>query len=176
VPLRRLAALALLLALGGCTQPRPSTPDAAAPTSAPPTAEASAGVGGVGGPASPGPSPALADGKHPAFLTAVDVAHRTVTLDLVEFLTGDAAKKRFQQDHPGEQGPDNDYYVVNDNPLLRTLPVSGQVQVTVAGGDPNQPIGKSFADLPGYVAAHRVLFWLTVAHGEVTKVDQIWLP
>jgi hypothetical protein len=173
VPLRRLAAFALLLVLGGCNQPHRSTPDASAPTSAPPSAATSAGLGA---PASPNPSPALPDGKHPAFLTVVDVAHRTVTLDLVEFLTGDAAKKRFQQDHPGEQGPDNDYYVVNDNPLLRTLPVSGQVQVTVAGGDPNQPIAKTFADLPGYVAAHKVLFWLTVAHGEVTRIDQIWVP
>jgi hypothetical protein len=159
-----------VLVLGGCAQSHPPASDATAPTSAPSSTATSAGLG------APAPPPALADGKHPAFLTTVDVAHRTVTLDLVELLTGDAAKKRFQQDHPGEQGPDNDYYVVNDNPLLRTLPVSGQVQVTVASGDPNQPIGKAFADLPGYVAAHKVLFWLTVAHGEVTRIDQIWVP
>jgi hypothetical protein len=118
----------------------------------------------------------MADGKHPVFLTKVDVAHRTVTFDLILFLTGAEAKKRFQQDHPGEDGPDNDYYIVNDNPLLRTLPVSGQVQVTIAGPVPSEPISKPFANLPADPSLYIGPFWLTVSHGQVARIDQLWLP
>ncbi len=138
---------------------------------------------------SPSTSPILADGRSPVYLTGIDVSGRSVTFDLIEFLTGDAAKKAWQKDNPGsgQDGPDNDYYIVNDNPKLRTLPVAATVSVNVldmtsgAGTDTKQI---SFADLPAYLAElkpdDRRLsynpFWLTVQNGQIVKIEEQFIP
>jgi hypothetical protein len=50
----------------------------------------------------------LENGRHPVLLERVDVAGRTVTLDLVQRFIGDAATKAAAED--GEESPPpNDY-------------------------------------------------------------------
>jgi hypothetical protein len=51
-----------------------------------------------------------------------------MTFDLAYFLTGDAANQAAAE-HGDETPVPNDYYIVNDNPLLRTTPISPSVEI-----------------------------------------------
>jgi hypothetical protein len=185
--------MAAVLAIGvaGCS----STSHTAGPSS---TASVSSGLDDSAGPAAsgsaiPGPTASviLADGRSPVYLTSIDVAHHTLTFDLIQFLTGDAAKAAWKKANPGstQDGPDNDYFIVNDNPKLRTLPVVTPVDVEVVdmnstGGVANKPI--AFADLQAYLAANEPggpkgqlgwhPFWLTVTGGQIVKIEEQFLP
>lgn len=143
-------------------------------------------------PSTPSPSTPLAavleDGRHPAYLTDIDTPARTITLDLVQFLTGDEAKRVYAEDHPEDpNGPPNDYYIVNDNPRLRTLPVVPGAAVTVAWLEPGSLGAEtiSFEELPDYFAQDIVPsdpylwydpFWLTVEDGRVVSVAEQYIP
>jgi hypothetical protein len=184
----RAAVLALALAgTAGCGASAP-TGDAA------PRQSASPGRGVISGATTDGPSasasPVLADGRSAVYLTGLDTTGNTVTFDLIEFLTGDAAKAEWQKEHPGDpNGPDNDYMIVNNNKKLRTLPVAASapcVVLSTLGGTDTKTI--SFAAFPAFLkqqnsgmtltpARIAVLpFWLTVQHGTVIKFEEQFLP
>src|SRR5688500_17941051 len=107
---RLLAATGLavtLLALAtGCSQQSSRDRAGAAPTAAPEAtaqfgdgpapAATSAPVGGAS--KAPKPAAVLADGRWPGYVK--DTGADTVSMDLVEFLTGDAAAKAWQQKYP----------------------------------------------------------------------------
>lgn len=184
-------AAVLLFGAAGCTR-HP------APVSAGSSAESGlSGVDASGGASTPAaptpsatPSPVLPDGRSPAYLTSLDVSGRTVTFDLIEFLTGDAAKKAWQKANPGsgQDGPDDDYFIVNDNPKLRTLPVSASVQILVVdlSGPGVQSKAITWAAAPAYFAGikpdtsdHKLAwnpFWLTVQNGQIVKMEEQFLP
>lgn len=187
-----IGAAVLALAMGGCGQSEPEEsaapgkpPASAAAATAEPTASAAAKTTPAAG-----ASPVLADGRHAVYLTEVDTAGGTVTFDLIEFLTGEAAQKEWKKQHPeNPDGPDNDYMIVNENPKLRTLPVAegakGKVLSTLGGVD-TETIG--FSELPALLkkqgkeaeptAPHiSVLpFWLTVKDGSVAGFEEQFLP
>jgi hypothetical protein len=154
----------------------PSTTDAgagAATTSPPPTSEAAERL--------------LEDGRHPVYLTGIDVAGRSVEFDLIQFLMGDEAIAAWDEAHPDDPGgPPNDYFIINDNPRLRRLPVANDVAVTVLDWDGGfQPFAVAFADLPAQLAGRPILdqggigvnpFWLTVDDGTVTAIEEQYTP
>ena len=121
----------------------------------------------------------LADGRWPGFIATV--GDGAVSMDLVEFLTGDAAAKAWQQKNPdsGQDTPDNDYFIVNDNKKLRELPFAESIVVKVVGEtgpgtEATIAVGelrKHFGDLLG-----TAMFWFTVRQGEVTKIEEQFLP
>jgi hypothetical protein len=159
---------------------------------------------GMGGPASAGPSPSaattsrppasasppLADGRSAVYLTGLDTARNTVTFDLIEFLTGDAAKAEWTKQHPnGPEGPDNGYLIVNNNAKLRTLPVAaGASCVVLASLGSTDTKTITFAALPAAVKKQNkglprtpprltaLPYWLTVRDGAVTKFEEQFLP
>lgn len=50
------------------------------------------------------------------------MAGRTLTVDVIQFLTGREAEEAYHRDHPEDPlGPPNDYYILTVNPRLRTL-------------------------------------------------------
>jgi len=169
---------------------RSQTTGSTAPAAtAPSTTDADAGGGAATSAplTSPSGEPVLEDGRHPAYLTDIDTAARTVEFDLIQFLTGDEATAAYIEDHPDDPGgPPNDYYIVNDNPRLRRLSVAENVQVTVLdweGGFNPQVI--AFADLPAQLAADLVPdddriwpspFWLTVNDDTVTAIEEQYIP
>jgi hypothetical protein len=130
----------------------------------------------------------MADGRYPVYLTAVDTPGRRLTFDLIQFLTGQAAHDAYTQDHPEDpEGPPNDYYIVNDNPRLRTLPVEPGLEVTVfwldSAGASQERI--SFGELLDYFATNPdpdsdhlwyAPFWLTVHGGVVVDVHEQFIP
>jgi hypothetical protein len=142
-------------------------------------------------PASTRPGPAtsqLANGRYCAWLTALDRHARTLRFDVVQWLTGDAADAAFHREHPEapDTGAPNGYYIVNQNPRLRTLPVAPGARVSVVWGEHGtEPRTISFAEFPGYLAGdvdphdHTLWydpFWLTVHNGRITAIDEQYVP
>jgi hypothetical protein len=179
------AGLAGCSARGQATSNDQRTPGviSAAPTGTPsPTATTAS--------ATPSPTAVvLADGKHPVYLTKIDVSGRQLTFDLIQFLTGAAAKKAWVKDHPEyPDGPDNDYYIVNENPLLRTLPISATVKVKIvdlAAPMPTDLKTITFAALPKHLSDNEkpaegrlwhAPFWIVVSHGVITSMEEQFLP
>lgn len=86
-------------------------------------------------PVQPAPDPtALADGVYPTYVRAVDVQGATVTVDVLQTFFGDAAHQAAIED--GKRWSDVQYdpvYIRNENPLLRTLPVTRDVHIKLIG-------------------------------------------
>jgi hypothetical protein len=157
------------------------------PTVAPAPAPAPAPVVPAPGPTDDG-AVLLEDGRHAAMITGLDVDGRAVEVDVVQFLMGDEATAAYREDHPDDPtgSPDNDYYIVNDNPRLRTLPVVDDVSVTVVATSTsaNDPHTIAFEDLPGYFATYEGAggqiwwnpFWLTVEDDRIVALDEQYTP
>ncbi len=130
----------------------------------------------------------LGDGRHATYLTGIDVGDRTLTVDVIQFLTGQQAVDAYHRDYPADpDGPPNDYYIVNDNPRLRTLPVAADVKVRLVRlheGRGAELKPGNWEELPAYLAHYpdegRRLsgnpFWITVAAGRVTAIDEQYIP
>jgi len=168
----------------------PTAPSTEPSATAPSTTDTDAGGGAVTTappPTSPSAGPVLEDGRHPAYLTGIDVAGRSVQFDMIQFLTGAEAIAAWDEQHPdGPGGPPNDYFIINDNQRLRRLPVTDDVAVTVldmTGGF--QPLVVAFTDLPTELAAGPIPyeyrlevtpFWLTVEDGTITAIEEQYIP
>jgi hypothetical protein len=133
-------------------------------------------------------APVLANGRHCVWLTRLDLGSRTLTFDVVQWLTGEEADEAFHRDHP--EAPDvhvpNGYYIVNQNPRLRTLPVQRGAAVSVlvpSHGSVHQTI--PFAALPRYLSDDIEPndgklwynpFWLTVRNDRIVAVFEQYIP
>jgi len=132
----------------------------------------------------------LADGRHFGYSNTVDAeaSPHTLVFDKADFLTGEEANEAAREDGhlgPGESVP-NDYYIRNNNPLLRTLPfeddvelavidwnnccelVQGELEPFAAAFEGHQPAGSYRGSLSPY--------WLTVAGGRVVKIEEQYQP
>jgi hypothetical protein len=182
-----LISLAAIVALGvgGCDDHT----DAVSPRSGDGVASASSGPDAPKAPTRsdvPASPPVLADGRHAAYLTGLDVGKRTLTFDKIDFLTGEAAKKAYLKENPGEtDGPPNDYMIVNDNPLLRTLPIADAATITIVDLTSGALKSKetTLGALPAYFASEKGgkqlwhdPFWLTVKRGQITRIEEQFLP
>ena len=135
-------------------------------------------------------SPALLDdGRHAAYLHGIEVVDRTITVDVIRFLTGQEAIDAYRAEFPEDPlGPPNDYWIVNANPRLRTLPVSSDVNVRLVrlaeDGDADLDPG-TWEELPDYLAESQPPgddrlswnpFWLDVSDGIVTGIVEQYTP
>jgi hypothetical protein len=124
----------------------------------------------------------LADGRHPVYLKTVDPDRPTITFDLIQFFTGEAATKAAAED--GEESPPpNDYYIRNVNNRLRTLPVASDAPITVnvlaaqSTGSSTKDVSVTVDELASYFPnSGTAPFWITVEQGQVTKIAQQFLP
>jgi hypothetical protein len=176
---RRLGAALLILlmaaAVGGCGgSEQPDEAGGATATTAAPAPTVSA-------PTTSEPV-VLADGRHPVYLKSVDPNRRTITFDLIQFFTGDAATKAAAEDGK-ESPPPNDYYIRNVNPRLRTLPVAADAPITVnvlaaqSTGSATKDVSVTLAKLASYFPnSGTPPFWITVEQGQVTRIAQQYLP
>ena len=175
-PLRAVVlSAALLVVVAGCSQPAappqqtPSTsanvtPTQSAPCCSPPSPTASEATTQV-----------LPDGRSPVFITSIDATHRKLTFDLIIFLTGQAAKDEWKKEGNTGDGPPNDYLIVNNNPKLRTLPVSSSASITY--NDPNNSFAPTSVSLAGLKGPFKYRpFWITVTGGTITKIEEQFVP
>jgi hypothetical protein len=184
----RAAAVLLVLAvtagLGGCAGDDQDAAGGGATASTAAVATTAATTAPTPTGAEPtGAEPAVpADGRHPVYLVRVDARGRTVTFDLIQFFTGEAAAKAAAEDHQ-ESPPPNDYYIRNTSPRLRTLPVLADAPITVNVLAAEQT-GSSTKDVPVTLAKlaswfpnpGRPTFWITVRDGRVTRIAEQYLP
>ena len=140
--------------------------------------------------ASPEPSTAfasdVADGRYIAYVKQVDAGAdpATVLFDRAVFLTGDAAN-RYARDHGLETPVPNDNLIVNDNPLLRLMPLAADVEIDVidyrrcssacerldvAAFADLMTMPKPFAD--GVHMGPTAPYWLTIRGGTVVKIEE----
>jgi hypothetical protein len=118
-------------------------------------------------------------------LTGSGSAGWTLVADYAQFLTGSAAAAAATA-HGDESPPPNDYYIVNDNPKLRTFKLASSVEITVLGWSGGDATAKKkitpaqFAGVmpPASTDAQyaEAAYWITITGSEITKVEQIYLP
>ena len=142
-------------------------------------------------PKPPKPNPDANDVTHQAtFIKKTGVADggdHTMTFDYVQFLTGAAAVKAAAAH--GDTA-DNDFYVLNENPKLRTFPVSSGVLIKL---HPSNGPGFSriftldefeslITDGPhtyggnNYGWSAEQTYYINIKHGKVTRVENQWSP
>jgi hypothetical protein len=118
-------------------------------------------------------------------LTGSTSAGWTLVADYAQFLTGTAAAAAAAA-HGDESPPPNDYYIVNDNPKLRTFKLASPVSITVLGwGGTDSTARKSItaSQLAGVLPPAstdaqyaEAPYWITITGSEITKIEQIFLP
>jgi hypothetical protein len=131
----------------------------------------------------------LANGRHFGFVRSVDVEGRAIEFDLAYFLTGEEADRAYQ-DRGGEGPVPNDYFVVNDNPRLRTLPLAPDLRLLLVdwmrccelmfAGD-LEPFARAI-ELGDDVVVGDLIYrgnsswWITVRDGLVVRIEEQYAP
>jgi hypothetical protein len=135
------------------------------------------------------PAAELEDGQHFGYIKSVDLGASPPTLvfDLAYLLTGEEANEEAAK--RGYPTPvDNDYFIVNDNPRLRTLALAGDVRLRLL--DREHCCDTFFdGDLERFAAAFRrtsyppgnylgkfTAYELTVEDGVVVEIDEHYFP
>jgi hypothetical protein len=133
----------------------------------------------------PSESPVLEDGHHFVYVTSAsrqEDGSSEVTFDLAYFYVGERAEREAAE---REDEVLNGYYIVNENDRLRTLPLAEGVEVAYI------PVDTCCDPEPGNIDAWLeavletnptdyggtvVPWWFTVEGGEITRIEQQYLP
>lgn len=164
-------------ATGGTGSTEPTGPTTTGPSGSPTSSE------------SPPAEAELEDGRHFGYIRSVDVPALAIVFDLAYFLTGDEATEAAEE-HGDEAPPPNDYYIVNDNPRVRTLGLAPDLELVLL--DWNRCCDRTFeGQLEPFADAinggDRVLvgdlvyendgpFWVTVEGGAIVRIEEQFLP
>jgi hypothetical protein len=148
----------------------PATPTPDAPTTPLPAESIAAGVLD------------LADGRHPGYVTELNIAERKTTIDVIQILSGQEAIDAFKRDNPDVNDLPNDYYIVNANKRLRTGTITPEATVKLVklAQDSNADLNDAtLEEMDAYlktVDRLAVPFWFTVAGGRITAIEEQYLP
>jgi hypothetical protein len=129
----------------------------------------------------------LEDGEHYAYIKDVDAEDRTITVDVIQFLTGEEANEAYFDETGDSEGVPNDYYIKNENRRLRTLEVSDDAEIRLVwfDRDENEELNlegqpATLEDLPGYIKGDPPRdgspFILTVTDAVVRKIKEQYVP
>lgn len=150
-----------------------TTSTTAAPTT---TTGPTSGARPEGSGCTPGTPDTLPDGRW--FVSVDEARPAEVRVDLACWFSGEQAALAATED--GEESPPpNDYYVRNENPALRTLPVApgATVRWYPELGDPNSPVTTPYADWSAARAGGGIFgVWITTVGGAVTAAEEQWVP
>lgn len=187
---KRLAPLiglaVVLTACGNSDSPETTAPDTTAPetaaesaTDATPTdAEGppTAADGAEGSGCTPSSETSLPDGRW--FGLVASTTDSEIEFDLACWFTGDAAVAAGEE--AGEESPPpNDYFVRNNNELTRDLPVADDAEVTFyLSGDPESDVLGDLAAWRDVLDERGPVFgiWIETSDGEVTSIEEMWVP
>ncbi len=164
---------------GATTSPTPST----TPTQTPEATESPDPT------ESPEPSasqaPSLQDGRHFVYVkraSRLENGTTRVRFDLAYFYQGDRAERE-----AAERGDEvvSGYYIVNDNPRIRALPVADDVAVEyipatqcceLQTGEIDAWVEAVLETNPTDYAGTNAPWWFTIEGGEITRIEQQYLP
>ena len=137
-------------------------------------------------------SPAAYDpttGSYAAYLTGLDVAKRTITFNVIQFLVGSDAVRAFHQANPtASGGPPDDYWIITSDSRVYTARVSPQVTISLvrlSSGEFSSPA--SLSELPAQIRSEKPPdpsdrrlsdepYWLTVQDGTVDSICEQYTP
>ena len=112
------------------------------------------------------------------FVTAVDPARSELTLDKIDWFTGDAARQACAQD--GVTSTDNNrcigWYYRNNNPALRVVGVAPDATINTLNGGTRDMPGDLAAVAAQIGTAGHSPWRLVVTDGRVTELQEIYLP
>ena len=130
-------------------------------------------------------SPAVFDdrqGAYAALVTEMD-AGSTLTFDVIQILFGEAATERYLADNPSEtEGPPNDFYIVNENELLRSARLADDATVWLVNleqdlhADVNLANPQELVEFVGSFEDPWPPYWLTFEAGEIVEVCEQYIP
>lgn len=154
------------------------------------TTTAAVGVTTTAGGSDAASADAVPDGTSFGYVTAINIGGSTVTIDIAELLTGDAAVTAAIEDgalEPGETSIDNDYYVRNKNPKLRTVTVgpTAPVNVLSSPGSPDlesgslQKLAEALTAVPAGDPAEggpRLPVQIVARGGVISRIDEVFFP
>jgi sulfur carrier protein ThiS len=113
-----------------------------------------------------------------AELLAIDVAARTVTVDLIEFLTGEEARAEWKKETGEVDGPPNDYVIRDTEDVEVTYEIAEDATFTVVSTEGAMEEGQE-ATLDELLAAHELTPFtvrLIVDGDVVTEIHQRYTP
>ena len=123
----------------------------------------------------------------PAFVVSarIEDGATILSVDYIQFLTGEEAAAAAAE-RGDESPPPNDYYIVNDNPTVREFPIAPNLSVrVVAKADgTTDPAGYTMSvkdwaaavNGPAGSAFKSGIYYITLADGTVTMIEQLYLP
>jgi hypothetical protein len=163
------------------TTPAPSTESVTPTSSAPPTPSATTTTEPAGND--------LPDGTYFVQLEDIQGGEEGPLLlqfDLAYFLTG-AEANQAADDRGYETPVPNDFFIVNDNPRLRSMPLEGVYSVkyipqSSGASTPVKAHTSQFLEWMGnanqtdFPAKDTSFWWITIENGSVTKIRQQYLP
>ena len=150
-------------------------------------AETPPGTEAADAPTGSSSTPATTTERQPGMVVAVTGSPGAYVLriDYVLFLTGAEAIAAATA-HGDESPPPNDYYIVNDNPLLRDFPIQSGIPVTVVTNDDGTSDSEGHAiTLDQWVAAlsgppanayRASIYWVTITDGTITAIEAQYVP
>ena len=148
------------------------------------------GTAGGDEPPSTSAGSALEDGRHFGYVRSIDVDGGTIEFDLAYFLSGEEANQAYQE-ATGDTGPvPNDHFVVNDNPMLRTLALAPDVRLRLLDWnhccetffDGDLALFAQAIEEQADVADGDLIYrgqsqwWITVENGVVTEIEEQYSP
>ncbi len=167
---RRLGSgLAALLFLAGCTSS--GDEEAGVSTTEVSTTEVSTTTEGrLGGcPDRPEGSSSAEFSENGTFAVTIegfDLEAATASVDVVQWLVGQAAADAYEAETGDDGGPPNDYYVLNENPRLREVSIDDDAVVRLVrlSEDGSADVSNgTLAELPDYLVAgfSSTIWWFT---------------
>ena len=129
----------------------------------------------------------LEDGRHFVYARSVSegATGPELTFDLAYFYMGEEAAQ-VAADRGDESPPTNGYYIVNDNPMLRTMPIAPSAMVRYVpersvlraeAGEPRRvERGRERHGETDYPNMRYVGWWITVQDGEIVRIVMQWVP
>jgi hypothetical protein len=184
---RTLQALTLVWALAAtaCAGGNPTVATGSPATGTPASSPSTDPTGSPGTESPSAPAPQIEDGRHFVFVkSAMPGDPNTLRFDLAYFLTGDEANQAAQEN--GDEVPvPNDYYIVNDNPKLRTVPVADDAELLAYDWSTccDEYTHLTFDEFAGYLDDPSANFhgklspyWIRVKGGEIVKIEEQFLP
>jgi hypothetical protein len=131
----------------------------------------------------------LEDGRHFGYVRSIDVEAGTIEFDLAYFLSGQEANAAYHA--AGGTGPvPNDHFVVNDNPMLRTLVLGPDAHLRLLDWnhccetffDGDLALFAQAIQEQGDVTDGDLIYrgqsqwWITVESGMVTEIEEQYSP
>ncbi len=181
-------ALAVLLVSAGCSSGGDDSAGSVTSTSvAQTTAEPTTGVmdGPLGAcpnlPTGSSSADFSDDGTFAVTIESFDGVEKTASVDVVQWLIGQDAADAYEADTGDDQGPPNDYYVLNENPQLREVSVTDDAVVRLVrlsvDGSADVSVG-TLAELPDYLVEgfSSTIWWATLTDGVVVELCEQYVP